>query len=135
MVKDKKTEEKIETILSGMTLEEKIGQMQQISKNAVPTEIFEEIKKTGILGSYLHVLGTETGEFDESVQNSRLQIPPIFGIDAIHGHALLKGATVFPSQLALACSFDDELVEEVGRVTACEVAADGLDWVFSNVIG
>lgn len=127
-------EEKVEKILSKMTLEEKIGQMQQISFNAVPAEVFDGMKKTGIIGSYLHVLGSETSAFDESVQKSRLHIPPLFGIDAIHGHALLKGATVFPSQLALACSFDDDLLEEVGCVTAAEVAADGLDWVFSPVL-
>ena len=127
-------EEKVEKILSKMTLKEKIGQMQQISFNAVPAEVFDGMKKTGIIGSYLHVLGSETSAFDESVQKSRLHIPPLFGIDAIHGHALLKGATVFPSQLALACSFDDDLLEEVGCVTAAEVAADGLDWVFSPVL-
>lgn len=130
----KESEGRIEKILSEMTLEEKIGQMQQISWNAVPAEVFDEMKKTGMIGSYLHVLGTETDAFDESVQESRLHIPPLFGIDAIHGHALLRGATVFPSQLALACSFDDDLVEEVGHVTAAEVAADGLDWVFSPVL-
>lgn len=58
----------------------------------------------------------------------------MFGIDAIHGHALLRGATVFPSQLAVACTFDETLTEEIGHATAEEVAADGLDWVFSPVL-
>lgn len=94
----------IEKILSQMTLEEKVAQLQQLSANATPKDIFEGFKSKGEIGSYLHVLGEETGEYLESAENSRLKIPPIFGIDAIHGHALLKGATVFPSQLAMACS-------------------------------
>lgn len=124
----------IEEIISQMTLEEKVAQMQQLSANATPKDIFEEFKTKGEIGSYLHVLGEETGEYLESAEDSRLKIPPIFGIDAIHGHALLKGATVFPSQLAMACSWNEGLVEKVGEITAREVAADGLNWVFSPVL-
>lgn len=117
-----------------MTLEEKIAQMQQLSANATPMDIFEKFKADGKIGSYLHVLGEETDGFLESAQKTELKIPPIFGIDAIHGHALLKYATVFPSQLALACSWDEAAVERVGEITADEVAADGLNWVFSPVL-
>ncbi|MGN0805290.1 MAG: glycoside hydrolase family 3 N-terminal domain-containing protein [Candidatus Coproplasma sp.] len=124
----------IEEIILRMTLEEKVAQMQQLSANATPKEIFEGFKAQGEIGSYLHVLGEETGEYLESAEDSRLKIPPIFGIDAIHGHALLKGATVFPSQLAMACSWNEGLVEKVGEITAKEVAADGLNWVFSPVL-
>lgn len=127
-------DKRVEDLLSQMTLEEKVAQMQQLSANATPKEIFEEFKAKGEIGSFLHVLGEETGEYLESAENSRLKIPPIFGIDAIHGHALLKGATVFPSQLAMACAWDEELTEKVGEVTAREVAADGLNWVFSPVL-
>ena len=124
----------IEEIISQMTLEEKVAQMQQLSANATPKDQFEDFKTKGEIGSYLHVLGEETGEYLERAEDSRLRIPPIFGIDAIHGHALLKGATVFPSQLAMACSWDEGLVEKVGEITAREVAADGLNWVFSPVL-
>lgn len=127
-------EERIERMISQMTVEEKVAQMQQLSANATPKDIFEAFKEQGTIGSYLHVLGEETGEYLKSAENSRLQIPPIFGIDAIHGHALLKGATVFPSQLAIACAWDEELTEKVGEITAKEVAADGLNWVFSPVL-
>lgn len=127
-------EAKIESLLSQMTLEEKVAQLQQLSANATPKDIFEDFKSKGEIGSYLHVLGNETGEYLDCAENSRLKIPPIFGIDAIHGHALLKGATVFPSQLAMACSWNEELIEKVGEITAREVAADGLNWVFSPVL-
>ena len=53
-----------------------------------------------------------------------MKIPPIFGIDAIHGHSLLNGAVIFPSQLAAACSWNPRLVEKMGEVTAREVNAD-----------
>lgn len=125
---------KVEEILSKMSLEEKVAQMQQLSANATPRDIFQQFKADGKIGSYLHVLGAETGEFLDSAEQTPLKIPPIFGIDAIHGHALLKDATVFPSQLAMACTWDENLVEKVGKVTAEEVAADGLNWVFSPVL-
>ena len=81
--------DQIERLLSSMTIEDKVAQMQQLSENAVPKEIFEEFKKSGKIGSYLHVLGEGTGEFLQIAQKTPLQIPPIFGIDAIHGHAFL----------------------------------------------
>ncbi len=126
--------EDIESLLSQMTWEEKVGQMQQLSAGATPKEIFEAFKEKGEIGSFLHVLGVETGSFLEASSRSRMKIPPIFGIDAIHGHALLKGATVFPSQLAMACTWNEEMIEKVGEITAKEVAADGLNWVFSPVL-
>ncbi len=126
-------EKKIDEILSKMTIEEKVGQMQQLAANMDAAKL-DEYRKMGTIGSFLHVLGNDTQKYIEPAEKSRLGIKPIFGIDAIHGHALLKGATVFPSQLAAACTFDEQLVEKMGEVTAKEVAADGLDWVFSPVL-
>lgn len=126
-------EERIDDLLSRMTVEEKIGQMQQVSYNVLGKEEYEKFKKLGI-GSFLHVLGDEADDIRQKAGKTRLGIPPIFGIDAIHGHALLNGATVFPSQLAMSCSFNRELITEMGRATAREVAADGLDWTFSPVL-
>ena len=130
----KEQNERIEKLLSAMSVEDKVAQMQQLSANGTPDKVFELYKNEGKIGSFLHVLGNETGEFLESADKTELKIPPIFGIDAIHGHALLKEATVFPSQLAMACTWDSELVEKVGEITATEVAADGLNWVFSPVL-
>ena len=125
-----KTNERIEKIISNMTLEEKAAQMQQISdscgKNTIPDR--------GTIGSYLFVKEENKEKYINLAKKTRHGVQPIFGIDAIHGHACLKGATVFPTQLALACSFDEELTEEVGIATAREVAADGHHWVFSPVL-
>lgn len=127
-------EQQIEELIEKMTLEEKVAQTLQLSYQSMSAEKFAETVGKGMLGSYLHVLGTDTEKYIRSAEKSRLEILPIFGIDAIHGHALLRGATVFPTQLAIACSFDETLTEEIGHATAEEVAADGLDWVFSPVL-
>lgn len=120
-------------MLAEMTVEEKIGQMQQISLEAFRPEVFERFRKLGA-GSFLHVLGNEADEVRADAAKTRMKIPPIFGIDAIHGHSLLNGAVIFPSQLAMACSWNPELVKKMGKATAEEVNADGLDWVFSPVL-
>ncbi|MBU3099422.1 MULTISPECIES: glycoside hydrolase family 3 N-terminal domain-containing protein [Clostridium] len=121
-------------LLSLMTLEEKVGQMMQISYSMVnPTEAEEWVSKK-FSGSFLHVLGDNADHLQELALSTRLGIPLIFGIDAIHGHGLLNGATIFPSQLAMSCSFNTDLIEKAGRVTAKEVAADGLHWTFSPVL-
>lgn len=127
-------EERIERIIREMTLEEKIEQMQQLAATATPENILEELSRKGNIGAYLNVSDEQKIEYVENSKKTRLKIPPIFGVDAIHGHALLKGATVFPSQLAMACSWNDDLIKEAARVTAREAAADGFDWLFSPVL-
>lgn len=133
MNKNLTPEERADELLRQMTTEEKIAQTAQISYNAVSEEEYERFQTLGI-GSFLHVMGEDTEKIREKAKNTRLKIPPIFGIDAIHGHCLLNGATVFPSQLAASCGFNTELIREMGRVTAREAAADGLDWTFSPVL-
>ena len=133
MKTSKEIENKITEMLSEMTLEEKIGQMQQVSYESHQPEIFERFRALGA-GSFLHVLGEEADLIRAEAAKTRMKIPPIFGIDAIHGHSLCNGAVIFPSQLAVACSWNPGLVEEMGQVTAREVNADGLDWVFSPVL-
>lgn len=129
----KETEKRIDEMLAQMTVEEKIGQMQQISYESFRPEVYEKFKALGI-GSFLHVLGEEADEIREAASKTRMKIPPIFGIDAIHGHSLRNGAVIFPSQLAVACSWNPALVRRMGEVTAEEVNADGIDWVFSPVL-
>lgn len=118
--------------MSAMTIEEKVAQMIQISYSTVtPTEADDWARKGA--GSFLHVLGNDSRRLQRLATETRLGIPVIFGIDAIHGHAIHNGATVFPSQLALAASWNPGLAEKVARATAREVAAEGLHWTFSPV--
>lgn len=126
-------EKKITAMLSEMTVEEKVLQMLQISDMPEKPGIFEKYKNLGA-GSFLHVLGEKTDEIREAAKKTRMKIPPIMGIDAIHGHSLKNGATIFPSQLSMASSWNEELIEQMGKATAEEVNADGIDWIFSPVL-
>lgn len=125
--------QQVESLLSQMTLEEKAAQMVQVPYTSVGREEALRWAKLGA-GSFLHVLGDDAREVQQAALHSRLGIPVLFGIDAIHGHGLNDHATIFPSQLACACSWDKELVREMGEVTAREVATDGLHWTFSPVL-
>lgn len=117
-------------LLSRMTMEEKVGQMCQVDGRIdSDTWIFEKH-----IGSFLHVTGDAPIHLQEKAEKTRLGIPILFGIDAIHGHAFYSGATVFPSPLAMSCSWNPELLEEVARITACEVILTGLHWTFSPVL-
>lgn len=124
---------RVETLLSQMTLEEKVAQMIQIPYAHVGREEALRWAKLGA-GSFLHVLGDDAREVQQAALDSRLGIPVIFGIDAVRGHALNDHATIFPTQLACACTWDREIVRQMGEVTAREVATDGLHWTFSPLL-
>ncbi|HOF85477.1 MAG TPA: glycoside hydrolase family 3 N-terminal domain-containing protein, partial [Treponemataceae bacterium] len=125
-------ENRVALLMEAMTTDEKIAQMVQISYSIVTPDEADEWARKGA-GSFLHILGNNSRRIQRLATETRLGIPVIFGIDAIHGHAIHNGATVFPSQLALACSWNPELAEKMGEVTAREVAAEGLHWAFSPV--
>jgi beta-glucosidase len=122
--------DRIEDLLGRMTVEEKIGQMTQIAgTNPAIIRLIE----TCHLGSVLSILGEPTAEAQQAALRSRLGIPILFGIDAIHGHSMQYGATIFPSALALACSWNESLIEKTARVTAVEMQYTGVHWTFSPV--
>ena len=126
-------ESRVNEILSRMTLAEKAAQMVQVPFAYVSREEAFLWARRGA-GSFLHVMGEDAREIQREAMQTRLGIPVLFGIDAIHGHGLNRKASIFPSQLALACAWNPVLAEEMGRVTAREVAADGLHWTFSPVL-
>ncbi len=124
-------EDRVADLLARMTLEEKVGQMMQLpADDEANIALLEEWH----IGSYLHASGTICTSLQQRALNSRLGIPLLFGIDAIHGHCFEDGSVVFPSQLAMACSWDTELLREAGRITASEVRASGMHWTFSPVL-
>ncbi len=123
----------LKKLLQSMTLEQKVAQLVQITYAHISKEEAEEWARRGV-GSFLHVLGDEARHLQKIATQSGAKIPLLFGIDAIHGHCLNKRATVFPTQLSMACSFDPELIKKMGRATAREVSADGLHWTFSPVL-
>ena len=126
--------ERAQDLLSFMSFEEKAAQMMQLSLDHMSWEDAEMWAVERGIGSFLHAVGEDVCRVQEFAKRSRLGIPLIMGIDAIHGHGIHNGCTVFPTPIALACSFSPELAKRVAAATAAEVAADGLHWVFSPLL-
>lgn len=124
--------QRVGDLLGRMTLEEKVGQMMQL--DARTGELDELIVKRHV-GSILHTSPDDLVRAAQIVRNkTRLGIPLLVGDDCIHGYSFWPGATIFPSQLGMACSWDARKVEEAARITAKEVACTGVHWTFSPVL-
>src|SRR3954451_23150082 len=93
-----------------------------------------DIVHTKLAGSILHTSPERMHEAIALAKQTRLGIPLLTADDCIHGHSFWPGATIFPTQLGMACSWDPELVEQAARVTAVEVSATGVHWTFSPVL-
>lgn len=132
----KTIDQKVDALLKKMTLEEKIGQLNQYSGDNTVTgpltinnNKIEEIK-TGKLGSMLNIIGAQyTRQYQEVAMQSRLKIPLFFGLDAIHGYK-----TTFPIPLAEAASWDMKAIELASRISATETAAAGIHWTFAPMV-
>jgi beta-glucosidase len=133
-------EEKAEALLDRMTLEEKVGQMVQVSSDwdltgPAPEDDYRqpkaELLQSGLLGSMLNVTGVEqTREAQRQVlENSRLGIPLIFAYDVIHGYQ-----TMFPIPLGMAASWEPGLVEKAARIAAMEASSAGIHWTFAPMV-
>lgn len=123
-------EERVADLLGRMTLEEKVGQIMLWDGTGQDLSFINQYQP----GSVLHVLGDRVdGALDLAAQN-RLGIPLLIGEDCIHGHSFWKGSTIFPTQLGFAGSWNPALIEQIGRVTAVEVAPTGIHWTFSPVL-
>ncbi|KAG9157012.1 hypothetical protein Leryth_009064 [Lithospermum erythrorhizon] len=136
-------EVRITDLMNRMTLEEKIGQMTQIERKVAS----KEVMKKYFIGSLLSGGGSapsanasaETwvnmvNEFQEGALSTRLGIPMIYGIDAVHGHNNVYNATIFPHNIGLGASRDPELVKRIGAATALELRATGIPYTFAPSI-
>ena len=135
-------EARVEDLLKRMTLDEKIGQMTQVEKNSIAPGDITKYYIGSILsgGGGSPVNNTPqawyemvSGYQDEALA-TRLGIPIIYGMDAVHGHGNLLNATVFPHNIGLGATNNPELVEKIGRATAEEILATGIPWSFSPVL-
>ncbi len=132
----KTIDQKVDSVLKLMTLEEKVGQMNQYSgiwEHTGPItkqgDILDQVK-AGKLGSMLNINGVpHTKELQELAMQSRLKIPLLFGQDVIHGFR-----NTFPIPLAEAASWDMEIIERAARIAATEAAAAGIHWTFAPMV-
>jgi beta-glucosidase len=135
-------EQKVESLLAQMTLDEKIGQMTQVRHFDDIT--LEEIK-TKFIGSIIHTQGPTPGNNAAEWQakfvqlqwlalSTRLGIPMFFGVDAVHGQNTYAGATIFPHNIGLGAANNPKLVEDAAAITAIEAQATGFNWVFSPCV-
>ena len=123
-------------LMSKMTVQEKIGQLNLLPSGDIQTGISEnssvsEAIRNGRLGAILNLKGVDNIQKVQqmAVEESRLGIPLIFGMDVIHGYE-----TIFPIPLALACSWDIPAIEQSARIAAKEATADGLFWTYSPMV-
>jgi beta-glucosidase len=133
---DTKMDAFVSGLLGKMTLEEKIGQLNLLSvgfdvTGPMVSKDVEANIRNGLVGG---VFNTYTPAAvrklqDLAVNQSRLHIPLLFGYDVIHGHK-----TIFPIPLALACTWNPDLIERSARIAAAEASADGLHWTFSPMV-
>src|SRR5213080_1858613 len=124
-------EPKIDSLLARMTLEEKLGQLNQLSVDGQPSAEQLAMVRKGLVGSLFNLTGAEATRAAQriAVTDSRLHIPLIFGQDVIHGYR-----TIFPIPLGEAASWDPEAVQAAAHVAATEAAAAGLHWTFAPMV-
>jgi beta-glucosidase len=146
-------DERVEDLLDRMTLEEKVGQLIQLSAHTDDEGLYEQYMRDGRVGSYLNVAFnwvhvSESGVYQENpngtltngaarmnrlqrlaVEESRLAIPCLFAHDVVHGFR-----TIFPVPLGMACSWNPDTVEKASRVAAVEASSLGLRWTFAPMI-
>ncbi len=145
LLKAQKTNDaKVRELLQSMTLEEKVGQMIQANSASLkdPSDV-----ENYFLGSVLSGGSSDpktgnglvdwTDHYDNlqsRTQKTRLRIPLLYGIDAVHGHSNVLGATIFPHNIGLGCSRNPMLVEKAAHTTAIETRATGINWTFAPCV-
>lgn len=143
--------QKVETLVNRMTLEEKIGQMTQVTLGVVSTAqdgvmdtarlaaAVEKYKVGSILNVTNHALTVDQwrhviAQIQDDAAKTRLKIPVIYGLDGIHGQTYTLDATLFPQNIAMAATRDPELIAAISKVAAKELRASGVRWNFAPVL-
>jgi len=150
---DRDNSQKIEALLKQMTLEEKVGQMTQLTMEMIvtgkdqnvtvdPAKLDKAIGRYGV-GSILNVFDQAltpdkwydiVGRIQDAAKKTRLRIPVIYGIDSIHGANYIRGATLFPQEIGMAATWNPELMKRGSEIAAMETRAAGIPWSFSPVL-
>ena len=138
-------DERVTSLLEKMTLAEKVGQMAQADLEHVRDKkhVIAELKLGSVLsggnadpleGNSRQAWTDTYNACQEQALSTRLGIPLLYGVDAVHGHSNVIGAVIFPHNIGLGCADDVELMEEIGRLTALEVRATGIQWTFAPCV-
>ncbi len=153
-IQNKDTEKQINSLISQMTLEEKVGQMTQITLGVFYDETLdtgklkEYIVKYGLgsilnaptIGGTSHAVSVDKWRniitiIQKDAMQTRLKIPVLYGVDAIHGATYINGSTLFPHNIAMAATRSSELAKKAAKITAKEVRSAGIPWNFDPVLG
>lgn len=144
-ITDPQTETAISALLASMTLAQKVGQVIQADISAIKPADLERYPLGSILaGGNSGPYGNERAnaatwhrlakEFRDASRKAGAGIPILFGVDAVHGHSNLPGATIFPHNIGLGAARDPELIRRIGAVTAAEIAGSGIEWTFAPTL-
>ena len=139
------TEAQIDQLLASMTLEQKVGQLIQADISAITPADLKSYPLGSILaGGNSGPYGDERAdavkwhrmvdEFRGASRQAGAGIPILFGVDAVHGHSNLPGATIFPHNIGLGAAHDPALIERIGAATAAEIAGSGIEWTFAPTL-
>jgi beta-glucosidase len=139
---DLSAEDRAADLLSHMTLAEKIGQMTLIEKGSITPDAVHEFLIGAVLSggggtpreNTIEAWASMVDDYQAAALETRLGIPIIYGVDAVHGHNNLKGAVIFPHNIGLGATRDPDLVREIARVTALEMIATNIYWNYAPVL-
>ena len=138
-------EARIRAIMARMTLEQKIGQMIQADISAItPADMAKYPLGSILAGGNSGPYGNERANgaawdklvsaYHAASRKAGARIPILFGVDAVHGHSNLPGATIFPHNIGLGAAHDLALIQRIGAATAAEIAGTGIDWTFAPTL-
>ncbi len=132
------TDSWVEALVDGLSLPQKIAQMTQASNEAIEPERAAELELGSVLSGGNGAPEPNTvkawADMVSDFTGAGGKTPLLYGVDAVHGHALVAGATVFPHNIGLGAAGDVDLVERIGRVTATELRATGIRWNFAPTV-
>lgn len=131
--------DRVDDLLARMSLEDKLGQMVQVERASANPKAVADARVGSVLSGGGSAPEPNTpkawadmyDDYQRAALNTPLGIPLIYGVDAVHGHNNVRGATIFPHNIGLGATRNPELVQRIGTATAKEVAATGIDWTFS----
>ena len=134
--------ETVERLVLEMTVPEMIGQMTQVSNECIsPGEVADHFIGSVLSGgngnpspNTPQVWFDMVAGFSQAARGTRLEVPLVYGVDAVHGHGNVRGATIFPHNIGLGAAGDVDLVERIGRATAKELRATGVRWAFAPTV-